>query len=814
MEAPLVWLAAGWAAGGLLAVAWRPPPGPGAWLAAAALAGLAAVAARLGHRGPALAQAAAALALLLVSFRLGPEPPAGAGPAATGGCAAAHVEATAQAAGGGLRAVVRLEGAAAAGWSGRAELFWPGGPAPVAGELWQLCGKLLVPAGADNPGGFDPRWELAARGVRARLEPEGRPRRLAAARGPAALRAALEGGARAVRRAAVDRLDRSLPAPEAAVLAALLLGERAGLDAGLQRAFQLTGLVHLLSVSGLHVGFLVPWLELPWRQRGLRARWLGLAAGLGGYALLAGGEAPVERAVWMALAVRGGGVLMRRPHAPSALALAFLLVTLARPERAGELGVQLSFLATAGLLALRPLLGRGGWRRLHPLPRGLLQALLVSLAAQAAILPLLVDRFGRAGPWGPLLNLAAGPLVALLLPAGLAGLPLAALHPALAPALAPAGLLAHLLRRLVEAGAALPGAERLLPPPGWAALPWYGALAALAALVGGPSGGPRRRRLLALAGAGGVALALLAWLPAAPAPPEPEVVFLAVGQGDATLVRMPDGFTLLVDAGPARASGTAEILRRMRVRRLDAVAISHADADHAGGLPDLLGALPVGELWIGDPPGPGDRLLAEGVARARARGTRLLRLEEGWVGRRPGLEIRALNPPRSTGLAWEQNDRSLVLQLLFSEPGAEPPGAGTEPTAPPPALLLAGDLPSPGEERLLRRHPGLRAELLKVAHHGSAGSTSSAWLAALAPREAVLSVGPNPYGHPAAATLARLRAAGARLWRTDRDGAVVARLRTGAWRLSAAHPAAEAAEAAAAGGGGSGGIMGGEVRGR
>ncbi|MDI3298306.1 MAG: ComEC/Rec2 family competence protein [Bacillota bacterium] len=798
--APLVWMAAGWAAGGLLAIAWRPPP-PLAWLAALpALAAASTVALRR-RPGPALGLAGAGLALLLAAFHLGPAP---ADPGQLEGrrCGPARVEAVASTGTGGFRVTVRLRPPAGGAWNGRAETFWRGGETPAPGELWRLCGRLAFPAGPDNPGGPDPRRELATRGVRATLQLDGWPRRQAPATAAGALRARVGRGAEAVRRGAVGVLERSLPPEEAAILASLLLNERSGLGEPLQRAFQLTGLVHLLSVSGLHVGFLVPWLELPWRRLGLGARWLGLAGGLGAYAAVTGGGPPVMRATLTALALRGGSVLLRRPHAPSALALAFLLVTGSRPERVGEVGLQLSFLATAGILGLLPLLRRIGRSRLSAPLRWLAQGLLVSLAAQAAVLPVLADRFGRVGPWGPLLNLAAGPLVALLLPLGLAGLLAAALHPALAAALAPAGLLARLLRLLVEAGSGLPGAERLLPPPGWATLPWYAGLAGAMALAAGrPRAGPLRAAARAATFASGCAALLLWLLPAAPAPPVPEVVFLAVGQGDAALLRMPDGFSLLVDAGPERAPGVAEILRRMRIRRLEAVAVSHADADHAGGLPDLLRSLPVGELWLGDPPAPGDRVLAEAVALARERGIALRHLEEGWVGRRAGLEIRALNPPRSTDLAWEQNDRSLVLELLLDPPAAGRPAAPADRAAPPglqSSLLFTGDLPAEGEARILRRSGALRGELLKVAHHGAASSTSSPWLETVRPREAVVSVGPNPYGHPAPATLARLLAAGARLWRTDRDGAVVARLGAGGWQLAAMHPGRPAGAGAGA----------------
>jgi competence protein ComEC len=238
------------------------------------------------------------------------------------------------------------------------------------------------------------------------------------------------------------------------------------------------------------------------------------------------------------------------------------------------------------------------------------------------------------------------------------------------------------------------------------------------------------------------------------------VTFLDVGQGDATLVELPDGPRLLVDGGPGGARRfdvgervLAPFLWNRPVGRLDAVALSHWDIDHSGGLAAVLRRFPVGEFWeSGRPPsGAVDTVAALGRSgaprRVLAAGQRL------WLGR---AIVTVLGPAPGPPVA--ANDQSLVLRLDWR---------GV-------SLLLPGDLGAQGEAALLDRAGPLRTLVLKVAHHGSRSSSGVPFLRAAQPLVAVVSVGVrNPFRHPSPDTLARLEAAGARIYRTDRDGAVM-----------------------------------------
>jgi competence protein ComEC len=238
------------------------------------------------------------------------------------------------------------------------------------------------------------------------------------------------------------------------------------------------------------------------------------------------------------------------------------------------------------------------------------------------------------------------------------------------------------------------------------------------------------------------------------------VTFLDVGQGDAALIELPDGPRLLVDGGPGGGGRfdvgervLAPFLWNRPLRRLDAAAVSHWDADHSGGLAAVLTRFSVGELWeSGRPPtGPPETLAA--LRRSRTPRRVLGAGQRLWLGR---ALVTVLGPGREPALA--ANDQSLVLRLDWR---------GV-------SLLLPGDLGARGEALLLERGGPLRVLALKVAHHGSRSSSTPAFLQAARPLVAVVSVGArNPFRHPSAEVLGRLEAAGARIFRTDRDGAVI-----------------------------------------
>jgi competence protein ComEC len=533
-----------------------------------------------------------------------------------------------------------------------------------------------------------------------------------------------------------------------------LLGDPDGLAPESRLALRRSGLAHLIAVSGFNVTLVAILVAAVGSGLARAARLTAVALALSLYVACVGGSASVLRAFGMALLGIAALALGRAPRALHALAASAFLLIATDPAMVHEPGFQLSFAATAGLLLLT---GRWSERLGRSLPRPLAIALAASLAAQAASLPLSAAIFGEIPPAAPVLNLFAVPWAAACLVLALAWV-LVAL---------PAPEIADLLLPLLD-WAALPlAALAALPPTPLLSVPWTGGL--IGALV--PAG------LIGALGEGGAVLrhTLLGLLLLAQAggessrPRAREVLFVDVGQGDATLLRLGRRAVLVDGGGAPDADIGGRVLRPLLaargLSRIEVAVLTHADLDHCQGLVDLAAYVPITEIWAarGSASSP---CLAELARRTRRVPRWLARGDRRSAG---GFDFEVLHPPRSAA-GGSDNSSSLVLAV---------DGGGRR-------LLLAADIDARTERDLIATGPEkLTADLLKVAHHGSSGSSHAEILAAVRPRIAVLSAGGrNPYGHPSEATIARLRAAGTRVLRTDRDGLVVVRWTpAGPWRL-------------------------------
>lgn len=594
-----------------------------------------------------------------------------------------------------------------------------------------------------------------------------------------------------LRRSAAEALTVTLPEPEAGLAAGILIGLRDRVDREVAAAFTTAGVSHVVAISGWNIAIVAAAIASVAGRLGRRRRAIVTIVAIAAYIAFAGASPSVLRAGAMAGVVLLARETGRAGYAAAALGWAVTLLLVVDPGLIGDAGFQLSTVATAGLIAwatpLTERIDRVGRGRL---PRWLTESLGVSLAAQAATLPIVLVSFGRLALVAPVINLVVVPLVAPVMAAGivalLAGAAVAAGSPPALGAIlaAPAWVSLRLMISLVEAAATLPLASvRLDPPFGTLAAAMFvtfvGALiwrrrvrrpdaaAARAAPPLAATGRPVRASPMVVRAATiamVVAVSVTGGVIAVRPPGVARVTVLDVGQGDAILVEGSDGGRLLVDGGPDPDRLLVALDRHLPPwdRRLDAVILSHPHEDHVAGLALLLDRYRVGRVF--EPgmrgPGPGYAAWMERLARGGAP-TRLA-LATGDRLAIDDIRLRVLWPDRGTVPA-EPADAGTginnVSVVLLGEIGDR-------------RFLLTGDIEEEIDPVVLAR--GIpRVDLLKVAHHGSRTATTAPFVAATDPDVAIASAGAdNTYGHPARSTLDRLVASGARVYRTDRDGAV------------------------------------------
>jgi competence protein ComEC len=416
------------------------------------------------------------------------------------------------------------------------------------------------------------------------------------------------------------------------------------------------------------------------------------------------------------------------------------------------------------------------------------EIILLSAVIQFGMLPLLAEDFHRVSLAGPVSNIPAVLLTGIIVPLGFVTLGVAVLWARAGLVLARAlSFCVGLLIASVEWFARWPRLTYRIPgPPVWLIILFFAGFIFLAAVARAVAAGRRghaiRRQLLPaaqpaewIAAVAAIVLALLvAWHPFAPSlcRGQLEVSVLDVGQGDSIFVAFPDGRTMLVDGG---GQAGAEVVDGFRsgpdvgedvvspylwsrgIKRLDVVALSHAHHDHLDGLHSVIANFNVGELWIGrDEETPAFLVL---LAEARARGVRVVQEIRGRTFDWDGVHGDVLWPADVSHVDKAANDNSLVIRI---QDGDE-------------SFLLPGDIEKKVENELVDEHAPLAAIFLKVPHHGSKTSSTDAFVAAVAPRVAVVSVGEaNQFGHPVDSVVSRYAQAGVRFLRTDRDGAVTA----------------------------------------
>jgi competence protein ComEC len=542
---------------------------------------------------------------------------------------------------------------------------------------------------------------------------------------------------------------------------ALLIADTRSLDPAVRDRYAAAGLVHMLSISGLHVAIIALAVELLCRavRQPPRSASVTTMALVAAYVLVIGAPAPAVRSAVM-LGVSALSRLVQRNTSPWASLAIGAGAPLLVPRTVLDLGWQLSVLGMAGLVASGALARRWIGRRRGEWRGQLLAALLASIVASLVTGPLVAWHFGRLSLIAPVANLLASPVVAVLQPTlflALAFTPAPAIERFVADAASP---LLWLLDTVASTASRIPHASIDVAPSLAVAL--MASLCALALIVACVSRHPGRGLVVA-----GSSLAAIAWWPLAPLRARGvELHMIDVGQGDAVALRTPRGRWILVDAGRAWRGGDAGRATVIPyVRRyggsVAAFVLSHPHADHAGGAATIVRSLRPNVFWDGAYLGTSD-MYRNALAAVATAGVKWERVGPGRRVVIDDVQLEFLAPDS----AWtreldDPNEASVVLRVRY---GAV-------------RFLLVGDAERQEERWLLARDSlALRAEVLKVGHHGSSTSTTAGFLRAVRPSVALVSVGAaNTYGHPSAHVLALLAAQGATVLRTDRQGSVVVR---------------------------------------
>ena len=606
---------------------------------------------------------------------------------------------------------------------------------------------------------------------------------------------------------------------DASMITAMVTGDRSYLERSERIGFERTGAFHVLVVSGLHVGLIAALLLALTKRLGCSRAWSGLITAMLAtlYAIFTGFGEPVQRALAMVLLYLAARACYRDRHAMQALGVAALCLLAWQPSALFDAGLQMTILtvvATGGLVA--PLLERtiGPWlqatRQISTIavdaampPRlaqfrvmlrlfawhlaalllpwdqrvksapilaailrfilRLSELLLMSITVEIVMALPMALYFHRVTVLALPVNLLLIPGLALLLPVAVLTAIVALIAPHLA--IVPGMLLAVLLHAavgIVHLFSRQMGDVRVASPAIWTTV-----LSLL--MLAGSIWAMRRNRLASIfftiAATGAIILLLVPHRPTAP-PHVLEISALDVGQGDALLVATPGGKTLMVDCGGPTGGDLAQhgnfeigedvvspVLWSRGISHLDAVVLSHAHSDHMGGMFAVLNNFHPRELWVGNnPPTFQYRALLAEAHRLHI-AIRQFHAEDTFSF--GGMAVRVLAPAADyTPGPSAKNDDSLVLRVAYGKTSA----------------LLEGDAEAPSEAQMAQL-PSIHADLLKVGHHGSKTSTTAAFLAAVSPEYAVVSVGlHNLYPHPRFETLEHLQEAGVHTWRTDLDG--------------------------------------------
>ncbi len=559
-----------------------------------------------------------------------------------------------------------------------------------------------------------------------------------------------------------SKIETNIPEPAAAVVKALILAERQDVDRGILKQFQQTGIVHVLAVSGLHVGFILMLFLLIFGLLGLSHNKRNAAALIFLFLFIAliDFKAPVLRAGMMAALYFAGQFLQRKTNAMNIIGTAGLLILIFAPQQLLQPGFQFSFAAAGSILYAYPKFRSLPLFKIKQpfLNKWIVQPFLVSLAAVLGTVPLTWWYYGSLQTGAVLVNVLLIPLIGGFVVLSFIFILVSGVGIGIGAGLG--WILYYYFSLILKLNAfftRLPFIQIGVPKPSLLSIVLLILFLLLVFNL------KKKTIFPAL-----LLFATLFYLNSGP-PNRLRVTFVNVGQGDGAIVQFPNGKVMVVDGGDRKFSmdsGTRYLIPLLHyygIKRINYLVSTHPHSDHFGGLISILDKFPADSLIISRYPGK-SKLYSQLLDKARQKKIPISYKKRGnqiFMGN--GFRIYVLHPfgpylHAKTFSGNEVNNSSLALKLCYGRC----------------AFLLTGDLEQNGETNLLNYKSFLKSDVLKVGHHGSKTSTSAAFLHLIKPQYSVVSVGRhNKFFHPSRKTMQRLRQNGARPLRTDHFGALV-----------------------------------------
>jgi competence protein ComEC len=640
----------------------------------------------------------------------------------------------------------------------------------AVGNRIEVLGKIEAPKGPRNPGDFDFQRYLLLKGISGvvYVQNAGALSLLSSGEGSWKLRHIIA----RIRSRMASAIDETVGGVEASFLKGILLGDRSDIPSEVKTSFINSGVVHVLAVSGLHVGMVALIFISVFTLLRLRKPWTTLLtiAALLFYMLLTGSAPSVVRATIMATIILLAPVFQRKSDVFNSLAFSALVIFFFDAKQLFAPGFQLSFAAVGSILYFYPKIASLSthfpqWLATNKLADSFWKLFSVSFAAQVGTFPFTVEYFGKVSIVSFVANLLVIPAVGIGLALGFVISFFSLLSSWIASVYGTAEqLLLHLVLRLINFSGNLSFAYLTVPSLGLLGfLIFYVAVAFIFNLK---ERGLRKKLVFALLILGNIAI-----LPGIVGDtPKVRLTVIDIGQGDASLVQFPSGKALLIDAGPKTFTYDAgervvvPFLKRT-VRKLDGLLVTHPHSDHLGGVESVLRSIPVDIVFDAGQEGKSSiyrsyrRALSElGIPHVRLRaGDRINLFNEARVF--------VLHPTSrfvqrdSVHFVRDFNNGSVVIKILYGKVG----------------LLLVGDAEDPSETQMLLVYDGfLKSNFIKVGHHGSITSSGEEFIEAVKPQYAAISVGAvNKFGHPSMEVISRYNALGTTVSRTDQQGALM-----------------------------------------